>query len=86
MRESIVRYIGDQLLSGRVAGVVAADDDLLAGGLVDSLGIIQLVTFLEEEFALEIPPEDVTIEHFQTVAKIDAYLRGRLTPRMSGEA
>ncbi len=77
MKSVLAKYIGDQLLSGR--GVVSEDDDLLGSGLLDSLGIMQLVLFIEKEFAVDVPPEDVTIENFQSVAKIGVYLEGRLS-------
>ena len=77
MKSVLAEYIGDRLLNGQVRGGVSEDDDLLGSGLIDSLGIMQLVLFIETEFAMDVPPEDVTIENFQTVAKIGAYLEGR---------
>ena len=73
----MTRFISEQLLSNRVPGGVSEDDDLLGSGLIDSVGIMQLVLFIETEFAMDVPPEDVTIENFQTVTKIGAYLEGR---------
>lgn len=81
MRNQLVDYIGGQLLSGRVRGGVSEDEDLLGSGLLDSLGIMQLVWFIEEELGVAVPPEDVTIENFQSVAKIGDYLEGRLAGR-----
>ena len=77
MKSVLTKFIGDELLNGRVSGGVSEDDDLLRSGLVDSLGIMQLVWFIEKEFALDVPAEDVTIENFQSVAKIELYLKGR---------
>lgn len=77
MKSVLANYIDDRLLNGRVQGGVSEDDDLLGSGLLDSLGIMQLVLFIETEFAMDVPPEDVTIENFQTVTKIGAYLEGR---------
>jgi len=42
------------------------DDDLLTSGLVDSLGMMSLVAFIEEQFGVAVPPEDVTLETFST--------------------
>jgi acyl carrier protein len=77
MKAVLAEFIGDQLLNGRVRGGVSEDDDLLGSGLVDSLGIMQLVWFIEKEFGMDVPAEDVTIENFQSVAKIEVYLNGR---------
>ena len=80
MKERLARYISEELL-GRAQGggrTVAPDDDLLGSGLVDSLGIMSIVFFVEKELGLKVPAEDVTIENFQTIETIDAYLKRRL--------
>ena len=79
MRERIARYVAEELLNldPRDGRTIAPDEDLLGSGLVDSLGIMSLVFFVEQEAALEIPPEDVTIENFQTIDAIHDYLARR---------
>jgi len=56
---------------------LGAEDDLLLSQTLDSLGVVRLVQFLEGEYGLQVPAEDVTLEHFSTLSKIDAYLRTR---------
>ena len=68
-------YVSQELLDGRYA--VAADESLLADGLVDSLGMMRLVGFISDSFDLEVPPEDIVIEHFSTIERMARYLRGR---------
>lgn len=79
MRERIARYIAEELIGPGADGAraISPDEDLLGGGLVDSLGIMSLVFFIEEQAGVHIPPEDVTIDNFQTLAAIDAYLARR---------
>ena len=76
MRDRLARYIATDLLNedGRV---IEADEDLLASGLLDSLGVMSLVHFIEQEHGIEVPAEDVTIEHFVSLRAIDDYLRRR---------
>ena len=57
---------------------VAFDDDLLMGGLIDSLGVIHLVTFLQEEYSVTISPADITVENFSTINTIADYLQTRI--------
>lgn len=63
--------------------VAATDDpvepatDLLLTGLVDSLGVVVIVDWIEQELGIEIDPGDVVLEHFQTVDLMLAYLRDR---------
>ena len=47
----------------------AADADLFAAGL-DSMGIMQLLLHIEEEYAVQIPMAEVTHDNFSTTAAI----------------
>ena len=47
------------------------DDTQLLNGVMDSLGLMQLVAFLEEEFDVEIDDADMTADHFRTVGDIE---------------
>ena len=76
--DTIRDYITGELLFGLDDVELGDDDNLLLSGLLDSLGIMRLVAFLAEEFSTEIPPEDVTIEHFMTISHIARYLEDRL--------
>ena len=74
MKEKICRFIVNELLSGMDIG---EQDDLLLSGLVDSIGVMRLVAFIEQETSLRVPPEDVTIEHFVNIEAITRYLEAR---------
>jgi acyl carrier protein len=79
MRDRLARHLAEELL-GRTNGSaapLAPDEDLLGGGLLDSLGVMSLVFFIERELGVRVPPEDVTIENFQTLERIDAYVARR---------
>jgi acyl carrier protein len=51
--------------------------DLLLSGIVDSLGVVQIVAWLEDRLGIAIEPADVTLEHFQTVGRMIGYLAER---------
>ncbi len=73
-RENILlEYIKQELLRGRKADLKAGDD-LLSNGIIDSLGILQMVAFIEERFHIQVPDEDVVFENFQSVKVLSDYL------------
>lgn len=74
MNDIIIDYIKQQLLSGQVDIDLSPEEDLLGSGLIDSLGMIQLLAFIEERFEVKVPPQDMTIENFMTVGAIGDYL------------
>ncbi len=56
---------------------IEATTDLLLTGLVDSLGVVVIVGWIEGELEIAIDPGDVVLEHFQTVDAMLTYLRAR---------
>jgi acyl carrier protein len=46
------------------------EESLVSSGLLDSVGVLRLVNFLEDEFGVEIDAEDVNLENFDTVQGI----------------
>ena len=53
---------------------IGSEDSL--EGIVDSLGLFDLVAFLEEEFAVSIPNEDFSPDLFSTIQKILLLVNG----------
>ena len=55
----LLRYIRNYALED--------DSDIFGGGLVNSLFAMQLITFLEKEFAITIENRDLKLDNFRTV-------------------
>ena len=70
----IIKYIQNNLLSGKGKIELSPEDDLLGSGLIDSMGVMRLVSFVEETFHINIPPEDIVIENFMDVKAITNYV------------
>ncbi len=73
--------IGDQLIEMITAEVsldpsheITLETDLLLTGLVDSLGVVQIVGWIEDELGLDVDPLDVILDNFQTVGQMVAYI------------
>ncbi len=74
-QEILKQFIGQELLNGRQE--VDVDDDLLGEEIIDSMGVMQLIAFIEERFQCKILETDITIVNFRTIKAIDAYLASR---------
>lgn len=55
-------------------GEIVGPTDLLLTGLVDSLGVVLIVEWIEHELNVTIDPADVVLENFQTVDAMVEYL------------
>ena len=53
---------------------IPAGENLLATGIIDSMGILRLVTFIEERFGFEASDEDMVPENFTTLEMISAFV------------
>jgi acyl carrier protein len=70
-----VQFIASDVASG--GGALDAATDLVMTGLIDSLGVMMVVDWLEQRLDISIDPNDVVIEHFESVDAIVGYLHGR---------
>jgi acyl carrier protein len=50
----------------------APDDDLIAGGLIDSLALVELLLAIERRLSIEIPTELLDVERFRTLERLAA--------------
>ena len=49
-------------------------DPLIESGVIDSLGVLDVVAFIEEEFQIKVEDEDLTADNFQNISKIASFV------------
>ncbi len=76
--ESIINdYITCELISNPELHPLKNDTPLLESDILDSISVLELVVFLEKQFGVIVASEDLTLENFETVDTICAYLRSK---------
>ena len=53
------------------------NENLFEAGILDSFGVVEFLTFLEESFHLELEPEDIIMQNFATLSAIIAFIEKR---------
>ena len=53
---------------------ITPEASLLDSGLIDSTGILEVVSFVETEFGIRVQDEEIVPEHFENVQKIAAFV------------
>ena len=76
-RTTIRDFVLDHLAPASGRADIGDEDDLIDAGVIDSLGIFQLVAFLEEHFNIAIGDEEITPENFGTVMAIERLVAAR---------
>ena len=74
MRQAIREFIETELLSGTT---LQEDQELLISGLVDSLGVMKLVAFIDKELGIRVPHADIKLRNFATIDAIATYLEAK---------
>jgi acyl carrier protein len=59
---------------------LADGESLLAAGLIDSTGILELVSFIETEFAIAMEDEEIVPDNLDSVDQIAAYIERKRSP------
>jgi acyl carrier protein len=57
----------------------ALDDDtlLFSSGLLDSFSLVDVMALIEQRAGFAVSPGEVTLENFDSIARIAAYVRAR---------
>jgi acyl carrier protein len=65
---------------GRRKGLetIADGESLVPSGIIDSLAIFKLLSFLEDTFRLQIADDEITYENFESIDEIDRFVAGKL--------
>ena len=53
-----------------VAGRLGDDDSLMSSGRIDSTGVLELISFLEDAFGLELSEDDLMPENLDSVSRL----------------
>jgi len=70
IKETVKRFI----LSSIAITDLDDDDNLFESGIVNSLFAVQLMTFIEKTFAIEVEMDDLDIENFKSLNATTAFV------------
>jgi len=77
----IRQFVEETYAFREAAATVSDDDHLFELGIIDSFGVLNLVTFLEEAFEFRVADEDVVPENLSSVGRMAIYVRGKLSAK-----
>jgi acyl carrier protein len=66
----VERFIVGEIATDRAIDAVVHDRDLLADEIIDSLGIMELISFLEKQYGIKVDDDDIEPENFRSVDSI----------------
>lgn len=76
MAESLRQFVKENFLFGRDADF-SGDDSFLEMGIIDSTGVLELVTHLESEYQITIEDEELVPENLDSINGLLRFVEGK---------
>jgi acyl carrier protein len=76
IRHQLRTFIADNFLFGR-AELKSDDDSFLECGIIDSTGILELVTYVEQTYKIAVAPDELIPEYFDSVTRLAQFVAFR---------
>jgi acyl carrier protein len=72
--QAIRQFVLDEFLPDVPSDELTTDYDLVAAGVIDSLGLLKLIAWLEDRFRLPIDDIDLDPDDLRSIGAIDAFV------------
>lgn len=60
---------------------IGDQDSFLETGVVDSMGVMELVSYIQAEFGVPVAQQEIVVENFDSIQKLAAFVRGKLAAK-----
>lgn len=67
IKSDLKEYMLTEILSYHDKKFIEPDEDLLKQGVIDSMGVLQLVKFMEKQFGIKVNNEDIIPDNFRNL-------------------
>ena len=71
-------FVTDNFLFGRKIKSLDGNDSLLEQGLIDSTGVLELVSFIENKFEIKVEDDDLVPDNLDTINRLIAFIETKL--------
>jgi acyl carrier protein len=77
VKEQIRQYIAENILFSDNGIGLSDEESFLDAGIVDSVGVLELVAFVEDTFAIEVPDEEIVPDNFDSISRLATFIERR---------
>ena len=86
IKKAVRQFIAENVLLGVHQTTIDDAMPLVTGGLIDSIGMIGLVAFLENRFEIEFMPREIDVHSLDNLDRIEKLILKKLAGREAGFA
>lgn len=74
----IKKFIESELVHDQQYQNLADSDELLSTGIIDSLGLVKLLSFINEKYSITLDDQDIVPENFETIKTVSDLIRQKI--------
>jgi acyl carrier protein len=74
---NIGNFILSELSKGTLGNSLDENQDLISSGVIDSLGIMKLIEYIEREYAIAVSDEEILPENFESLKAITRFIKSK---------
>jgi acyl carrier protein len=79
IQDNLRQFLAEELQAPRDA--LGDDSPLISSHVIDSLGLLSIVTHIENEWEVEIPDDDIAPDNFETINLIAKLIESKMAQR-----
>lgn len=83
IEQELRRFVIDNFLYGQ-DGRLSNDASFLEEGIIDSTGVLELVSFLEEKYGIEVQDREMVPENLDSINRLAGFLERKLGDTTQG--
>lgn len=77
-KKTVKKFILDNFLFETDENAVGYDDSFLEKGIIDSTGVLELVSFIEEEFNVSVEDDELVPENLDTINNLADFVKSKI--------
>jgi acyl carrier protein len=78
IKHQVKQYVLDNFIMGAGRNELRDDDSFMAGHIIDSTGILELTSFLEQAFGIKVEDEELVPDNLDSLNCIEQYVQRKL--------
>jgi acyl carrier protein len=82
LTKEILNFIQESFLFAHQSIALTTSDSLLEKGIIDSTGVLELISFIENQYQIQIKDEEILPENLDSIERITQFIKRK----QSGEA
>jgi acyl carrier protein len=81
IKAEISNFIKKNFLLGAETNIIGDEESFLEKGIIDSTGVLELVSFIEETFNFKVQDEEIIPSNLDSLNKLVTFVGKKIEPR-----